>query len=86
MNSTIAVQIDEEMLSPVTLPALTNGEAAARFSSITAAMAALDRQIGRCTDPLDEQCLLTLRVEREIEYLETLYAWEFEPAAALSLR
>jgi|HubBroStandDraft_4_1064222.scaffolds.fasta_scaffold78966_2 hypothetical protein len=86
MNSTIAIQVEDEMLSPVTLPALTNEEAAARFSLITGAMAALDSQIGRCTDPLDEKCLLTLRVEREIEYLETLYAWEFEPAATLSLR
>jgi hypothetical protein len=63
---------------PQTLPALTHSEAVARLATILAAMIALDYQTGRCTDPTAESCLLTLRVEREIEYLETLYGWEYE--------
>jgi hypothetical protein len=86
MNSTIAVQNQEETYSPETQPALTNDEARARFSTIAAAMAVLDGHIGRCTDPTAEACLLTLRAEREIEYLETLYAWEYEPLTVACLR
>jgi hypothetical protein len=83
MYSSIAADVYEEMLSPVTPPALSNEEAAARFSSIAGAMTALAGQIERCTDPFAEKCLLTLAVERAIEYLETLYAWEYEPSFSL---
>ena len=86
MNSTIAAQVQDEMLLPAPPPALTNEEALARFSSIARAMAALYTQIERCTDPLAEKCLQSLLVEREVEYLETLYAWEYEPTAVAVLR
>ena len=85
MNSMIAFQLQEEILSPVMLPTLTNEEAAERFSSIAGARAALHSQIEHCTDPLSEKCLLTLLIEAEVEYLETLYAWEYEPSPAVSL-
>jgi catabolite regulation protein CreA len=65
-----------------TLPALTHAEAVARLATIVAAMTALDRQIERCTDPRAESCLLTLRVEREVGYLETLYGWAYEASDA----
>lgn len=86
MKSTIAVQVQEEMLSPVTRATLTNEEAAAHFSSIARAMAALDNQIEHCTDPLIEKCLQILLIEQQVEYLETLYAWEYEPSAVISRR
>lgn len=86
MNSTIAVQKQEATYLPETGAALTNEEAGARFSTVAEAMAVLDGQIGQCTDPTAEACLLTLRAEREVEYLETLYRWEFEPAGIVCLR
>ena len=86
MNSTIGVQNQEGTHSTETRPALTNEEAQARFSAIGRAMAVLDGQIERCTDPLAEECLITLRVEHEIQYLKTLFRWEYEPVAIACLR
>jgi hypothetical protein len=84
MYSTMTVAKRETMVE--TVPALAHGEAVARLAGIVAAMAALDRQRERCTDPVAEGCLLTLRVEHEIAYLETLYGWEYEPSEAEALR
>ena len=53
-------------------------EAVARLAGLVVAMTALDRRIERCTDPLAESCLLTLRAEHEVLYLETLYGWQYE--------
>jgi hypothetical protein len=74
MYNTMALANQEAV--PQTVPALTHADAVARLATIFAAMTALDRHIGRCTDPTAESCLLTLRGEREVEYLETLYGWE----------
>lgn len=71
---------------PETLPALPHVEAVARLASIAGTMAALDRQIERCTDPRAESCLLALRVEHEVAYLETLYSWEYEGSEIPALR
>ena len=76
MNSTMIVTNQEA--APEVLPSLTHAEAVASLTGIAAAMAALDRHLELCTDPLEESCLLTLRVEREVEYLETLYRWDYE--------
>jgi hypothetical protein len=84
MCSTMA-RANQETL-PETLPALAHAEAAARLVTIVAAMTALDRQIERCTDPREESCLLTLRVEHEIGYLETLYGWAYEASDASVLQ
>lgn len=86
MNSTIGVANQRETYTPETRPALTNEEAQARFFTIGRAMAVLDGQIERCTDPVAEGCLLTLRTEREVEYLETLFWWEYEPVGIACLR
>lgn len=61
-----------------TIPAIAHDEAVARLAGIRAAMTSLDRQIERCTDPRAESCLLALRVEHQVAYLETLYAWDYE--------
>jgi hypothetical protein len=66
-----------------TVPALTHAQAVARLTGIVTAMAELDRQIERCTDPRTESCLLTLRVEHEVAYLEALYGWAYEGKAAV---
>jgi hypothetical protein len=84
MYSTMTVAVRESM--PETVPVLTHSEAVARLAGIVTAIAALDRQIERCTDPRAESCLLTLRVEHEVAYLETLYGWEYEPSEAAVLR
>lgn len=76
MYSMMAVANPETI--PEILPALPHAEAVARLATIVAAMAALDLQIERCTDPRAESCLMTLRVEREVAYLETLYRWAYE--------
>lgn len=78
MNSATAVRNQPGTYSPEVQPALTSDGAAARFSSIARAMAALDCEMGHCIDPTAESCLLVLRTEYEVEYLETLYSWEFE--------
>jgi hypothetical protein len=80
MYSTMTVTIPETM--PETLPALTHAESVARLAATMAAIVALDRQIERCTDSLAEGCLLTLRVEHEVAYLETLYGWTCEACDA----
>jgi hypothetical protein len=64
------------------VPEVAHGEAVARLTSSVAAMAALDRQIERCTDPRAESCLLALRVEHEVAYLETLYGWAYKTERA----
>jgi hypothetical protein len=71
---------------PETLPALTHAESVARMATLVKAMTALDRQIERCTDPRAESCLLTLRVESEVDYLETLYGWPHEASHAALLQ
>ncbi len=63
-------------------PALAHGEAVVRLAGIVAALAELDRQIEHCTDPRAESCLLALRVEHEVAYLEVLCGWAYEAAAA----
>jgi hypothetical protein len=63
---------------PEVVPELAHGEAVARLASIVAELTALDGQIERCTDPRAESCLLTLRAERQVDYLETLYGWSYE--------
>lgn len=78
MNSATAVRNQVATYSPEVQPVLTSDEGAARFSSIARAMAALDCEMGHCTDPTAESCLLVLRSEYEVEYLETLYSWKFE--------
>jgi hypothetical protein len=74
MNSTVSVANQELLADPTPL---MHHEAVARLGRTVGAMAALDRQIERCTDPVEESCLLTLREEQEIEYLETLFRWEY---------
>jgi hypothetical protein len=69
-----------------TVPELTHGEGVARLAGLVAAMAALDRQIERCTDPRAESCLLTLRVEHEVAYLEALYGWSYKASDAAVLQ
>lgn len=67
---------------PEIQPALAHAEAVARLAIVVAEMTNLDGQIEHCTDPRTESCLLTLRVEREVEYLETLYAWAYDGGGA----
>ncbi|HTW47053.1 MAG TPA: hypothetical protein VMD92_03835 [Acidobacteriaceae bacterium] len=76
MYSAMPFTTEEKM--PETLPAIAHAEAVARLATLVAAMTALDRQIERCTDPRAEGCLLTLRAENEVNYLETLYGWAHE--------
>jgi hypothetical protein len=80
MYSATTVTNQEDVLE--TVPVLTHPEAVVRLSRAVAAMAALDREIEHCTDPLAESCLLALRVEHQVTYLETLYGWEHESSAA----
>lgn len=78
MYGMMAFAIQEIALE--TKPTLAHSEAVVRLARIVAAMTALDLQIERCTDPREESCLLTLRVEHEVAYLETLYGWGYEPS------
>jgi len=80
MYSTMAVANRKTLPEPA--PALAHGEAVARLAGIAAALAELDRQIEHCTDPRAESCLLTLRVEHEVAYLEVLYRWAYESSDA----
>jgi hypothetical protein len=64
---------------------LVHSEAVTRLAGNIAAIAALDRQIELCTDPRAESCLLTLRVEHEVDYLEALYGWAYQPSGAALL-
>jgi hypothetical protein len=75
------VVANQESLSE-SVPSLTHGEGVARLAGIVAAMAAVDRQIEVCTDPRAESCLLTLRTEYQVGYLEALYGWKYEAADA----
>jgi hypothetical protein len=72
--------------TPDVIETLTHGEAVARLAGNVAAMAALDRQIELCTDPRAESCLLTLRVEHEVDYLEALYGWAYRSSGAALLQ
>jgi hypothetical protein len=65
---------------------LSHSEAVTRLAGNFAAMAALDRQIDLCTDPRAESCLQTLRVEHEVDYLEALYGWAYEPSGSALLQ
>jgi hypothetical protein len=80
MFSATTVTNQEDILEIT--PALPHAEAVVRLSRAVAAMAAIDREIEHCTDPLAESCLLALRVEHQVTYLETLYGWEHESSAA----
>jgi hypothetical protein len=80
MFSALLVANRETMLEVA--PELASGEAVARLAGILAAIAALDHQLERCTDPRAESCLLTLRVEHEVGYLETLFGWACEAGAS----
>ena len=77
------IEISHQDILQETIASLTHREAVARLASAMAAMATLDRAIERCTDPLAESCLLTLRVEHEVGYLKALFGWEYEPSEAV---
>ena len=76
------MSVANQETTPETVPSWTHDEAVTRLAGVVAAIAAVDRQIDRCTDPRTESCLLTLRVEHEVRYLEILYDWAFEASEA----
>lgn len=76
MYTTMAVAHPETVVEIT--ETIAHGEAVARLATIVRAMMTLDRLVERCTDPLAESCLLALRAEHEVRYLETLYAWACE--------